>query len=790
MKTVQIWLGVSLVLASVLAQLNQTSFSANGYTQIILPFKTEKQFHYDWNQPENTLILQFPSTNPNELEAFNNYDERLVRRMIVKDLGPAGTEVHLVLKDRNVRALVTSFKDPFRIAVDLFDKDFSEKKDPATGLPVSDLTVEAVRPASNRGSASLAESSPSSTANTKPETAHSSENHSPAQASSGKRRLLQALPEEINSANELKAALANIAPGVGKAWIGYPPYVYRAQLAPYEGREVPDREISPLQTQAIKTSSAMATYAGKLYDFGHEGRALLAYQQVLLKEPGVFEKDPVHLWKFAEAHLGQGNLQLAEGYYTSLLDKHPTHALARFAHLRKIDVEAIKLSQKGEAKSLSKLVPKLSAAANKPSAEITAQTLIRKAWWTDPLASQDRLGKLPNASEDIQRGLSAAIPNVESQRTAFLASSLVANRMTQMETPWEASYAKYLNDYLSTYKGSAADPYRESISSAAKERLAAEFKNQFAAKNYMGIVSLFEALPEPMKSIRKTKDVSWALGESYRAVGQTEKAVPFYQTASEGPAGIDTFKAKFWLSHLAGTVALDYQAKRGNQERIRTLNATSIKADGELVNIWTKLKSDEKAQIQTAMAEVIEANVASDLKTKTAPRILLEKYASALTVNPPKLSTSSGTNPTDLVGNFSPTATTVHLLDDLGKKFAALGMQPERRRSLELMRFIKPASIEQDKSAQKIWTDQLLGLAEEHRKANEFLEAGELYSMIGESGASIENRAEANYKGGLLLYRAGRKQDAIKALEKAKADPNNLFYSKLASERLDQLQAH
>lgn len=780
MKPIQISIGVCLVVASLFAQLGQISFSAAGYTQIVLPFKTEKDFHYDWNRAENTLVIQFPSTSPSELEAFNNYDERLVRRMIVKDLGPAGTEVRLVLKDRDVRALVTSFNDPFRVTIDLFDKDFTQKKDPITGLPTGDSGDAAV----TTGVVEL----PAVASNSKGENSTSAP--SPPEESPNKRRLMQSLPDEINSPNELKAALARIAPGVGKGWMTYPPYIYRAQLAPYEGREVPDRDISPYQSKAVKSSSAMAEYASKLYDYGHEGRALLAYQQVLLKEPGVFEKDALHLWKFAECHLGQGNFQLAEGYYNSLLDKHATHPLAQFAQLRKTDVLAIKAIQKDNISALAPLTSNLARVVTKASPELSAQVLIRKSWWTDASATHSRNAKLPNASEDIQRALTTAIPNVESQRTAFLASSIVANRMTQQETPWEKSYAPWLSDYFAKFKGPGSEPFREQISAAAKTRLATELKSVYAAKNYMGLVAMYEALPEPMKSIRKLPEVAWTIADSYRRVGQLERAVSFYEQASAVPVGIDRFKAQFWLSSLAGNVALDYTAKKGNQEKIRNFGRISTKADADLWETWTKLKSDEKAQIQTAMSDAIEADVASDLKSKTPPRILLDKYASALTVNPPKMSASNGTNPTDSVGNFSPTAGTVRLLDDLGKKFAALGMQPERRKALELMRFIKPASIEQDKSAQKIWSDQLLNLAEEHRKANEFLEAGELYSLIGESSGSNENRAEANYKGGLLLYRAGKKQEAIRALEKAKSDPNNLFYSKLATERLDQLQAH
>jgi tetratricopeptide (TPR) repeat protein len=753
-----------------------------------VPFKVEKPFRYDWIRAENTLVLQFPNTAPNELESFNHYDESLIRRLMVKDLGPAGTEVHLVLINRNIRALVTSFKDPFRVAIDLFDKDYKQKNDPVTGLPSIDSTSDTSKQSTVMQDSNTPKARDSLMANLNPSPSNAStDSETP---TSNKRRLMQSLPDEINSPNQLKAALAQIAPGVGKGWNEYPPYVYRAQLAPYEGREAPENETSPFQTKAIKNSNAMADYASKLYDLGHEGRALIASSQVLLKDPRVFEKDPIHLWKFAECHLGQGNFQLADGYYSTLLDKHRSHPLANFAQLRRLDVQAIKGVQQSNSSMLVNLANQLRGFQSKSGAELYAQSLIREAWWTDPAASQKRDGTIPNASEEVQRSLVTTLPNVESQRTAFLGSSLVARRMTLKSTPWESSYATWLNEYFTKFKGPGTEPIRGSLSTAAKDRLSQEIKAVFANGNFMRVVSMFESLPEPMKSIRKLPDVAWAIAESYRLVGQNEKSVPHYQTATNVNQGIDRFKAEFWLMNTSGTVAQDLQAKNGSQDRIRDLRKTSFAADKALEDTWQKLKSDERAQIQSGMADPIEANVASELKSKTPAKVLLDKYSSALTMNPPKLSTNTGTNPTDPVGNFSPTAGTVRLLDDLGKKFAVLGLQPERRRALELMRFIKPSSIESDKAAQKIWTEQLTNLAEDHRKANEFLEAGELYSMIGDGGTEIENKAEANYKGGLLLYRAGKKQEAIKALEKAKSDPNNLFYSKLATERLDQLQAH
>ena len=166
---------------------------------------------------------------------------------------------------------------------------------------------------------------------------------------------------------------------------------------------------------------------------------------------------------------------------------------------------------------------------------------------------------------------------------------------------------------------------------------------------------------------------------------------------------------------------------------------------------------------------------------------ILEQYKTALQKNSPKMNATSGTAATDWLGNFSPSGATVRLLDDLGRKFAELGMTSERRQSMELMKFLKPSQFEQDKEAAKIWDSELLSLAEEHRKADEFLQAGELFTLVGDSTLQSEKRAESLYKGGLLLFRAGKKQDAISALEKAKNDTTNLFYSKLATERLDQI---
>ncbi len=56
--------------------------------------------------------------------------------MLIKDLSPVSTRVDIVLADRNVRASIATFDEPFRVVVDLFDREFNQPHDPSTGLPM------------------------------------------------------------------------------------------------------------------------------------------------------------------------------------------------------------------------------------------------------------------------------------------------------------------------------------------------------------------------------------------------------------------------------------------------------------------------------------------------------------------------------------------------------------------------------------------------------------------------------------------------------------------------------
>ncbi len=747
------------------------------FSQIILPFPAERPFTYEWMKSTNTLVLRFPKSSPAELDAINNYDEKLVRRVLVKDQGAEGSEIQLVLKNKNVRAVVTSLNDPFRITIDLFDKTYTESKDPESGLPLTSgrMGTEILNPDGELWHSAAAPDSAKAAAN------------KPDEKGGSKRRLLQAMPDEIDSPNDLKAAIAKIDPGLGKGWATYPPYIYRMQLAPYEGREAPSGDLSPLQIKAVSTSTAMADYAAKLFDFGHEGRALAAYQQVLHHEPGVFERDALHLWKFAETHLGQGNLTLAQGYYQTLIEKHPDNVMARFSRLRKIDVLALKAIADDDKPRLLALAKEMSSIPTRDNAELLAMIAIRNVWWNDAAIDQKTRNVIPTCTEEAQVTLTKLAPRIENPKTAYLASVLVATRLTSKNTAWQNNYANWLSTFFTRYKGTQNSGERDNLSKAAKTRIAEQIQALFIEGRFTDVTALYEQLPAEMKSIAKDPTTSWQLAESYRSIGQQAQAIQFYSGASKANGAVDKFKSNFWLATLASKRTVELKAESGNQATIRSLESDAKHGDVAMSDIWRKLKADEKSVLMTALGSAMQDVAASEARLRTPPKIILEQYKSALSANTPKITGTSGTSNTDWLGNFSPSGSTVKLLDDLGKKFAELGLPAERRQTIQLMKFLKPEHLAQDKEAAKLWASELTKLAEEHRKADEFLEAGELYTLVGDSTAVAEGRAENLYKGGLLLFRAGKKQDAIKALEKAKGDTTNLFYSKLATERLDQV---
>lgn len=752
--------------------------AAGLFSQLVLNLGTERPFHFVHQKSENSLLLEIEKTHPNELKALEHYDERLVKRVLIKDLGPAGTEVRIVLRDRRVRASVYELREPFRIAVDLFDVDYKEEKDPTTGLPLAETKDAKPTPSGDDGSpqAKLLVAPPDAPAPSTPS--------EPASPSGGKKLLVSPVPDLSDDPQALTSVMKDAPDGIGKAWKDFPPYIYRLQTAAYEEGLSGDKEIPP-PTAAVSSAAAMADYAGKLYNLGHEAKALIAYQQVLHREPTLFDKDALHLWKFAETHLGQGNLTLARGYYQAILEKHPESPIARFAQLRILDVAAIRLVAQGKPGELPELMPRLLKLKLRTNGELAALVAIRETYWAQSALElpQDELPKLDGAP---RQALAASYPHTESSRTAFFAASLLLNDMLRKDTPWDRSYGKFAEGYFKRFSGSAAEPHRSRLKDQLHAKLSATLQGKAAEGKLIEAIDDYEALPASLKSVTKEPKNAWALAESYRKLGQPAKAADLYALAGKGlDEGKDRFKAFFWLSVTAGGYAEGLKAAKGSNSEAGRYQSLSRQGDLDADAAWSRLKDEERRELEVAFKEPFEKTVSDAPRLRAPAKIVLSSWTRALST---RSTASAGTEPNDWQKSFSPSGAAVLLLTDLARRFAEMGMAKERRAAITLLKHMKPAELEGDKAAKDVWASELLQLAEDYRKANEYLEAGRLYGLVGKEAENFEGRAEALYKGGLLLFRSGRREEALAAFRDAAEDGNNLFYSNLAKERLSQLE--
>ena len=750
------------------------------YSQLVLPLDTPRDISEFYSKAENSLLITFAKTSPSELRPFEDYDPELVKRVVIKDLGPAGTEVKLVLRDRNVRAFLKTFSEPFRLTVDIFEADFSEDKDPTTGLPTS-LTSN---PKKNLEKDS-ADKDPSIR-----QTSSSGEQKTPSIDSDkhqSKRRLLQPTPKIFVSEADLDAAFQSSSEGIGKSWKDYPPYIYRLQTAAHEAQQ--DKKNIPSLAQALSSTEIMADYAGRLFNFGQESKSMIAYQQVLHRDPTLFDKDALHLWKFAETHLGQGNLTLARGYYEGLIQKHPSSPLADFAKLRILDVSAIRQMQQGRPQDLPGLLTELSTIKPRHNGELSAQIAIRKAYWSSENTEHaENRQHIPALSRPLAGELATAYPTVEGSRTSFLAGTLLLADALKKDKLWARATGPFAADYFKRFSGPTTEPFQTQLKDELYNKLNANIQSKVTEGKLVEAIEDYQTLPASMQSIGKNPTTAWALAEAYRKLGQPEKAIGFYEKAEKiddkGPAQV---KASFWIAYLAETLAADGKNLKLGADKIGRLTQQSRNADRRMEAYWKNLKQAERETLSATYREPFEQTITSSAKLRTPAKIVLDNWTKALSTNASSTSTSkSGTD--EILKGYSPSGAAVMLLADLGKRFGELGMAKERREAIGILRKMKPKDFEDDKAAKEIWSKQLTSLAEDYRQANQYLDAGRLFNQVGEGSENWEGRAEALYKGGLLLYRAGRRDEALSSFRQAATDTNNLFYANLAKERLAQIE--
>jgi tetratricopeptide (TPR) repeat protein len=756
----------AVIITLAMLSLMYSSASASRFGQTILQFEEPKSYRYAYDPSDRSLVIDFKGVAAADLSSAYVYDETVVRRVIIKEQAPHGCELRFVLRDPKVRVSVTEFKQPFRVVVDFFDEFYSEQIDPKTGFPfiASSGDQNSLNPfVEFKGQPSIA-----------------SEHSTPKVRQKSPQRL-QLLKPDIKStdnSDDIIQAASEVGAGLGASWKTFPAYVYRVELYPYldSAKHVPlakSKELVPLTD-----IQAAADYASKQFDLGHEARALLAYQTVLQRSPLLFDREVMHLWRLSEIYLGQGNLTLAQGYYQAIIDKHPGSPMIGFAKMRLLDLQAIRLSRLGRWEQIGALSKKAADLASAEDGELETQLLIRKSFWNgDEKTIRDfhQKNKIPSIMEQDYQKLRSGIAQNFANRTEFLSQTLILNHMTGKQVDWNPVQGKFIADYFRRFSGKAAEPYRSNLKDRLKNHLVAHIDDQAREGQFLKNTQDFERLPESLKSVVKDPDAASVLARSYQAIGQDRQASKLFKKGMKAQNPLAKLTATFNYATTMGALAYTGQGKVRNVS-----DETSMKqADQTMLRQWRGLSDSDKQEFLKVQRKNLEASLAQEAPLRGPAVILLQHYQGKTEKTGDKkiLSTFSGETPKQVMGKVKV----------LAARFRKVGLQNKWRESLKLIAQINPEGLQSDELARREWSQLLLTLADDYRVANNYLEAGRIYASAGAKNPSWEGSAESLFKGGLLLYRAGRRDEAIQAFKTASQDSTNRYYAELAKERLEKL---
>lgn len=794
--------GLWTIFFPVFSSANLSAAEPGRFSEIVLTFKTARQIHITEDQEELALILEFRNTSQEELQSLYRYDDSVIRRILIREQGSEGTEVHIYLKDKNLKAVTDLLDEPFRLSISIFDKHYSQLSDPMTGLPeVLSRTENSAGQPAQRSDRDATPHQIENIDNNKKiwfqyaafdkqaDRSGPVKSHQPA-----KHKLLQPTLGQTADQKKLSEFLQNIPDGRGSAWSTYPYYIYPTQTAPYEGRKRlvrsadgdGGRKADRMQgnTDNTEKSFDLVEYAYKMYSFGNENKALAAYQQALHLNPIIFEQDVLHLWAFAESHLGQGNLSLADGYFEALINKFPESPLSKMAYLRRLDIQSVRMLRSKKPEDLASLTLPLQKMDTLGLGELSAQKAIRIAYWLPPIPENYRT-ILPLTSKENAESLKSSFPQAESRKTAFLSTAIIIKNFLHPDTPWSESGAALTTNWLEKYTSTPDNPFYKTLEDEFYSKLSEAIISNSEKSNFLSTVQIWNSLPEKIRDIQKNPAVSWSVGEAFRNLHQDEVSLPFYKTASAAlQKGPDKFRASFWLAVLSGRVLINND-QHLNEKSTVGFKKQSEQADVQSLRIWSSLTDDEKNHLRATYQDHFQATLDDEFNLKTPAIILLETWENALGSSDKAKSPESDAGSSAIA--YLPEAKLVRLLQKLIEKFRKASLTDERRRAVRLLKQLKPEKFKDDNGALEIWNNELSDLADEYRESGEYLKAGRLFAFTAENSYDWSNRAESLYKGGLLLYRAGKREEAITALTKASQDGNNLFYANLAKERLTQL---
>lgn len=762
---------------------------AANFSQIVVPFTQAKVFSHHLNQDSNTLTLKIKNTTTEELEPIYNYDPTLVNRLLIRESAGSTVSIDFVLAHNRIRTAVYSFQEPYRIVIDLFVDGYEESNDPLTGLPNSEDKVSSDKPST--ASNTMYNYKLSKQAGNELSRVNKNDVHDEFKklavstyAPENKRRLLQPSSNTFSTKSDLLNSIDKIPSGIGGQWQRYPIYMHRLATHTLKTGKNYQDWIEKNSDRVLSSAESLADYASQMFEFGHELKALMIYQKVLYQSPLVFDRDAKHIWNLGEVHFGQGNLVLAKGYYESLVDKHPDSPLAQYAKIRILDCSYIAETDKGSYGKIRELYDRLALISSASDKEIGAQVAIRKSYWSQPGRYHKNIkpnqDTIPALGARDYAAVSHSIGTSQNPRSNFILYSLKTNYDLTNQS-WNEDLAADTKTYLTRFKSKEANNYRQIVLQNARTSIQKKLASLRDQSEYPAVIRTIENLPKELNIVDASYELTKLAAESYRKQGNTKESLAYYEKVLRlVPDANAQFETLISLIDV-GTEALSVAESENKHALIKRIRRQKNKNNKNLNTVWQEIDDARKFELASKHYESLANSVFKRSLNSTYADIFLWSLKKSLDPN------SASSTSAAFKSKFIENERSVQAIKNLALVFERIGDKRKSQEATNLLRFVDPNAFSRPQD-RKLWAEELAALAEDYRLQNKYLDAGRIYALTGEKSTDWENRAEALYKGGLLLYRSGRREEALSAFEQAASDSNNLLYAELARKRLEQLK--
>ena len=690
------------------------------FSETILPFKQVKYFDQSFDAKTSTLNITIYKTNSSEIESLYNYDPNVINRVIIKDDSNGDVKITIVLKAKKLRAIVYSFKEPFRIVIDIFNK--AQETGRKNNLVRQD-------DGSNRY-----------------------------------RLLSQSKVDALSAVNQKQ--LDNINSGLAKGWAQFPLYIYRNFNIAFDKRKT--------KVKLEKNTARIAEEANKYFQYGDENKALYLYKTLLYRYSEIFNHHPEHLWNVAEIYLGHKKIYVAKSYYLSLIEKFPGTDYANYAKLRIADISSIDAIEKNNLDLLPSLVNELSNIDNTDT-ELEAEKLIREVYWKQNIKADyngtTANGFMPKVDYNQYSKALALRTKIIHPKTKFLLDTIVTSFQLSDEYKWTKQTLAQILTYARNYENKENGSFSQKANVAAMNRLRQVINDQYKSKNYTNVVEIYDSIPQELAKKPNDYQTSWALANSYDKTNMYMEAGEMYEhTAILATNDSDILKSYIY-SLESYKSAEGVQTITSESDLNSDINKRISQIDVKTLKEWTKSRSTTKQQIYNLFKSQLLENLKSPKPLKSYLKILSDTWNA----------------PLQTAETISDNGDVEHLIL-LREKLSANGMKKEANKTQKTLLKLNAESINSSLENEDIWATEMSKYANDLRLDDRYYESAQAYKEVADKTRNWVNRAESYYKSGLLFYKAGKRSEAVAAFEKASNIKDSSLYSKLAQDRLDQIQ--